>query len=184
MGPVIVGTAAIVAAGVGLSFGLLLTSGTKTGGDPGGAILAELLATSSAIPPGSQHSTYLAQEPEWIGSCSDATLRKGWGLVQGVTVFESSLPVAQVQSYVGTRLAIAGWKTARVGLPRIEGYVDGEESYTYLRRWTKVLPEKTLASISLQTSFPIGQQGSESTAEWLIGGTASPLPPVGFCGGG
>jgi len=64
----IVMTVAVIAVGVGLPLGLLSVSGTAIGGDPGGAILRELLATKSAIPPGSQPSTHIAQEPSWIGS--------------------------------------------------------------------------------------------------------------------
>lgn len=145
--------------------------------------MRELLATTSAIPPGSQPRTSIAQEPGWIGSCSDAILRKGWGLVDGVTTFQSTLRVAQVQAYVAKRLALAGWRTATAA-PGGEWYVDGVESYTYLTRWTKALPRKTVASVSLQTSIPVRQQQSRLTATWLIGGTANPVPPMGLCGGG
>lgn len=100
-----VGTVAIIAVGAGLPIGLLPMSGTASGGDPGGAILRELLATKSAAPPGSHPRTAFAKEPEWIGSCSDETLRKGWSVVLGASSFESRLPVAEVQSYVARRLA-------------------------------------------------------------------------------
>ncbi|MGA9077009.1 MAG: hypothetical protein WB383_01570 [Acidimicrobiales bacterium] len=179
-----VGTVAIIAVGAGLPIGLLPMSGTASGGDPGGAILRELLATKSAAPPGSHPRTAFAKEPEWIGSCSDETLRKGWSVVLGASSFESRLPVAEVQSYVARRLALAGWKTVAVAERRGEWYVNGVLSYTYLTQWTKELPQKTMASISLQTSIPVRRQQSGSSALWLIGGTANPVPPMGFCGGG
>jgi hypothetical protein len=82
---------------------------SEPSGDPGGTILHQLLSVRTAIPPEATRIHQLGQEPMWISSCSDATLRKGWSIVQFYITFTWHGSIGKLENYAKKQMTALHW---------------------------------------------------------------------------
>ena len=98
----------IMAVLIGLVVSFALGSG-HPGGDPGGAIAAEVkTAASETVPPGSQIVGRQVTESQF-GGCGFSNPGSGWSTITGGMTFKTSLADAQVVAADAATLRSDGW---------------------------------------------------------------------------
>jgi hypothetical protein len=151
---------------------------SSSSGDPGGTILSHLLAVRSAIPPGATRIRQLGQEPMWISSCSDATLRKGWSIVQFYIAFTWHGSLGKLENYAKKKMTALHWGFVSTSQDSGLSPFSNSPAENISMTWND-----GSGKVYLSISQPVRHKSGDPIPAEFNGG-APPVRPVGFCGGG
>jgi hypothetical protein len=152
-------------------------------GDPGGAILKELLTIKGAVPPRLPISGAYAAEPHLTDSCTSTTPD-----VQVDMSFTSRESLNRVAETVGARLRARGWSHyTRTGPGQWYDVIKGRQvlANNWIYRWQKVLPQGVRAGTTLQVGIPVTGWVMGKPLVWNLGSNAPGVgEPKRHCGEG
>jgi hypothetical protein len=161
---------AVIAVGLLLPLGMGLTAfavsrSNRSGGDPGGVVLRELLPVTRAVPSGSTVVSSSKNDAVWSAACpANPYGRAGWSGVEVFTNFKSVDTTQAILSAVGSALAAQGW------IPTLP-VDDAAWQYTPLAEWTRSLPGTTSAK-AVVFEYPqngISPSPGTSGSTWMLG---------------
>ena len=144
-------------------------------GDPGGAILRQLLSVRTAVPPGATHIHQLGQEPTWVNTCSNPTLREGWSTVQFSIAFTWHGSVGKLENYAKKRMMALKWRFVSTSQDSGLSPFSNSPAENTAMRWTD-----GSGTAYLSVSVPIRHKAGDPIPVEFNGG-APPVRPVAFC---
>ena len=152
-------------------------------GDPGGAILKELLMIKHAVPAHTAIKGLVAVEPHLTSSCTSTT-----PAVQVDMNFSSRESLETVESGVAAHLRTLGWSHySKSGPGQWYDYVNGRQvlANNSIYRWQKRLPQGVRGGVTLQVGVPVKGWIPGMPLVWNLG-AASPgvREPKRHCGSG
>jgi hypothetical protein len=152
-------------------------------GDPGGAILKELLMIKHAVPRHTAIKGLVAAEPHLTGSCTSTTPD-----VQVDMSFSSRESLERVASSVAAHLRTLGWSHySKSGPGRWYDYVNGRQvlANNSIYRWQKRLPQGVRAGVTLQVGVPVKAWTPGMSLVWNLGAISPGVrEPRRHCGSG
>ena len=161
----------------------LLARHAEGSGDPGGAILKELLTIKHAVPRHSSIDGLVAAEPHLTDSCTSSTPD-----VQVDMNFTSRESLKTVESAVASHLVAFGWSHySNSGPAKWYDNINGQQVLANNSgyRWQKVLRQGVRAGATLQVGVPVTGWTLGMPLVWNLGAISPGVDePKTHCGSG
>jgi len=148
---------------------------SRPSGDPGGTILNHLLAVRAAVPPEATNIHQLGQEPTWVNTCSNPTLRKGWSMVQFSIAFTWHGSVGKLETYAKQRMKTLKWGFVSTSQDSGLSPFSNSPAENTAMQWTD-----GSGTAYLSISVPVRHKVGDPVPAEFNGG-APPVRPVAFC---